>query len=192
MKLQIFTPSNFNKYIKKSEIYYNYYQTSAGKLLILSTKDGIFSGTFSDDLGHYPAYAPPTFTTSADRQSEVYPEFIEGAGYFPVISNEFLNAISENKKEIDLSKFIISGTDFQIKVWKKVLEIPKGKTESYQTIAKLIGNEKSFRAVANALAQNKIAYFIPCHRVIAKNGKVSGYKWGVVKKIRLLEAEKRN
>ncbi len=177
MKVQFFTKNDFKNYIKNCETYYNYYPTSAGKLLILSTKDGIYSATFSDEFpkGHHPAYVETT------------------AGYSPgIFSNNKSFVISaENKNAtIDFSKLILVGTEFQIKVWKKILEIPKGKTESYQTIAKLMGNEKSFRAVANALGQNKIAYFIPCHRIIAKNGKISGYKWGVDKKIKLLESEK--
>ena len=82
------------------------------------------------------------------------------------------------------------GTDFQIAVWNAALQIPEGKTATYQEIAQMIGKPKAWRAVANALANNKIAYFIPCHRVVRTNGTLGGYKWGIEKKQKLLSAEK--
>jgi AraC family transcriptional regulator, regulatory protein of adaptative response / methylated-DNA-[protein]-cysteine methyltransferase len=96
---------------------------------------------------------------------------------------------SYNEK-IDLKKLLLIGTDFQVKVWQEVLKIPSGKTITYQQLASLIEKPKSFRAVANSLGSNKIAYFIPCHRVIRKDGKLGGYKWGIDKKISLLKSEK--
>lgn len=82
------------------------------------------------------------------------------------------------------------GTDFQISVWNAALQIPEGKTVTYQEIAHMIGKPTAWRAVANALAHNTIAYFIPCHRVVRTNGALGGYKWGIEKKQMLLSAEK--
>lgn len=86
-------------------------------------------------------------------------------------------------------KLLLIGTEFQIKVWKKLLEVPLGKTVSYEDIAKQIWQPKAFRAVANAVGSNKIAYFIPCHRVIKKNKDICGYNWGKERKIVLLKSE---
>ena len=83
----------------------------------------------------------------------------------------------------------LEGTEFQSKVWQAALKIPSGKTTSYKELAQSIGHPASWRAVANALGQNKIAYFIPCHRVIGSNGSLAGYKWGIERKKMLLEAE---
>ncbi|MEY2344133.1 methylated-DNA--[protein]-cysteine S-methyltransferase [Proteus mirabilis] len=72
----------------------------------------------------------------------------------------------------------IQGTVFQQKVWRALLDIPFGCTMTYQEIAQKIGSPKSYRAVANACASNKLAVAIPCHRVIRQNGEISGYRWG--------------
>ena len=82
----------------------------------------------------------------------------------------------------------LKGTNFQIKVWKEIAKIPKGKTKSYKEIAIAIGRPKSSRAVANACGKNPYPIEIPCHRVIKSNGEIGGYsgKGGVkVKKILL-------
>lgn len=97
---------------------------------------------------------------------------------------EFSNLIEQD------IKLLVVGTDFQIKVWQETINIISGSTKSYQEIAVALGNSKSYRAVARALSQNKIAYFIPCHRVIAKDGKLSGYRWGIDKKQALLTDER--
>jgi len=81
------------------------------------------------------------------------------------------------------------GTEFQVKVWQTACQIPAGSTTSYKELAISIGHPTSWRAVANALGDNKIAYFIPCHRVVGSNGNVSGYKWGSERKKMLLETE---
>lgn len=81
-----------------------------------------------------------------------------------------------------------NGTMFQQRVWQALLTIPYGKTVSYGEIARMVGC-KSAQAVGQAIGANPIALIIPCHRVIAANGKLGGYAYGVEKKKRLLELE---
>ena len=82
------------------------------------------------------------------------------------------------------------GTDFQRKVWEELQRIPFGKTVSYEAVAKRIGLPSAVRAVARANGSNRICLLVPCHRVIAKSGELSGYGGGVWRKRLLLELER--
>ena len=82
------------------------------------------------------------------------------------------------------------GTDFQLKVWRKLLNIPSGKIVSYRKIAERIGNPKSARAVGQACGKNPIILFVPCHRVTRENDHLGGYSAGIKRKIFLLQHER--
>ena len=86
----------------------------------------------------------------------------------------------------------MKGTKFQIKVWKYLKRIPRGKIKTYKQVAKGINRPKSARAVANACGKNPYAPRIPCHRVIRADGTLGGYSGngGIKAKIKLLKAEK--
>ena len=86
---------------------------------------------------------------------------------------------------------ILKGTKFQVRVWKYLLKIPKGKVKTYKQIAAAIKKPNSARAVGNAIGKNPYAPRIPCHRVIRSNGKLGGYsgKGGIKKKSKLLKKE---
>lgn len=84
------------------------------------------------------------------------------------------------------------GTSFQQTVWQALLEIPYGETRTYRQIAERIGNPKACRAVGLANSRNPIWILVPCHRVIGKNGSLTGYAGGLDKKHFLLELEREN
>lgn len=98
-------------------------------------------------------------------------------------------ALLEGESNINLS-LDMSGTIFQKRVWEVLKHIPLGQTRSYSQIAEDMNMPKAARAVAKACATNKIAILIPCHRVVRNNGNISGYRWGVEVKERLLNREK--
>ncbi len=97
--------------------------------------------------------------------------------YFSGLRNEF---------ELPLAA---RGTEFQNQVWQALTTIPYGETWSYQDLADAIGNPKAVRAVGMANGKNPISIVVPCHRVIGKNGKLTGYAGGVDRKQRLLALE---
>ena len=82
-------------------------------------------------------------------------------------------------------------TAFEKDVYAAVMSIPMGETRSYAWVARAIGRPLSGRAVGNALSKNPLAPFVPCHRVIASDGTLGGFKGGLKKKIFLLKKEKR-
>jgi AraC family transcriptional regulator of adaptative response/methylated-DNA-[protein]-cysteine methyltransferase len=84
----------------------------------------------------------------------------------------------------------IRGTAFQQRVWQALREIPHGSTASYADLAKRIGQPKSVRAVAQACGANGLAVAIPCHRIVRTDGGLSGYRWGVERKVKMLQREK--
>lgn len=81
---------------------------------------------------------------------------------------------------------LLRGSPFQLRVWEALLSIPEGRLASYQQVADFIDRPSSVRSVASAIANNSIAYLIPCHRVIRKNGEFSQYRWGVDRKQALI------
>ena len=82
------------------------------------------------------------------------------------------------------------GTDFQCRVWEKLLEIPYGETRSYEQLAIAVGDKKAVRAVGRANGLNRIAIVIPCHRVVNKSGALGGYGGGLRRKQFLLDLER--
>ena len=89
------------------------------------------------------------------------------------------------------TKILLKGTNFQIRVWKELANIPCGTTITYQEIAENLGNKNMVRAVANAIANNPVSFLIPCHRVVYKNQSTKqAYLWGADLKEKILATEK--
>ena len=101
----------------------------------------------------------------------------------PVVDTSSL--FEENNCERKIKMFLI-GTPFQLRVWTTLCSIPAGCVTTYAAIAKKIGNPKAVRAVGQAIGANRIAYLIPCHRVVRSSGYISGYRWGQKRKTQLL------
>ncbi|MBX9807207.1 MAG: methylated-DNA--[protein]-cysteine S-methyltransferase [Flavobacteriaceae bacterium] len=100
-----------------------------------------------------------------------------------------LNDYFEGKRDGFTFKLNPSGTEFQQKVWKGLLEIPFGKTMSYMELSKKLGDVKAIRAVASANGKNPLWVVVPCHRVIGTDGSLTGYAGGLWRKKWLLEHE---
>lgn len=100
-----------------------------------------------------------------------------------------LNDYFEGKRNDFTFKLNPSGTEFQQKVWKGLLEIPFGKTISYMELSKKLGDVKAIRAVASANGKNPLWIVVPCHRVIGTDGSLTGYAGGLWRKKWLLEHE---
>lgn len=115
-----------------------------------------------------------------------------------LINNELARETEKQLEEYFMGKRKIfelplkmQGTEFQKQVWKELLNIPYGETRCYSEIARLIQNPHAVRAVGMANHRNPLAVVVPCHRVIGKNGGLTGYAGGLERKRMLLELEKR-
>jgi len=85
----------------------------------------------------------------------------------------------------------LQGSPFELKVWTALRAIPIGTTTTYGEIAARVGSPREAREVGEACAANKLAVVVPCHRIVKKDGSISGYRWGVRRKRALLEREHR-
>jgi AraC family transcriptional regulator of adaptative response/methylated-DNA-[protein]-cysteine methyltransferase len=83
-------------------------------------------------------------------------------------------------------RVVLIGTDFEVRVWEKLLTIPMGKLTTYSDLARKTGSPKAARAVGAAVGKNPICFVVPCHRVIGKNGDLTGYHWGITRKRAML------
>ena len=118
---------------------------------------------------------------SCDNVSEV-------TGYFAQVAKQLDEYFGGERTKFELN-ILPKGTEFQKKVWGELLKIPYSKTKSYQEIAEAIGNPNAQRAVGSACNKNPILLIIPCHRVISKTGKLTGFACGVDRKEQLLKLE---
>ena len=88
-------------------------------------------------------------------------------------------------------QLLLKGTNFQVKVWSALLRVPPGRVVSYLDLASAIGQPRAVRAVGAAVGRNNISWLIPCHRVVKKDGSLSGYRWGYWRKRALLSRERK-
>ncbi len=85
----------------------------------------------------------------------------------------------------------LAGTAFRRRVWEALRAIPRGETRTYRGLAASLGMPKAARAVGSACASNPVAIVVPCHRVVGSDGELHGYRWGLDRKRRILDAERR-
>ena len=167
------TPNEYKKMGEDLEIVYGFGFTPFGKALIASTKKGVCALEFYED---------ENIVLEEVKTKWLKAKFIQNNSK----AQELLDKIFVNKEKVDI---FVKGTNFQINVWKALVNIPNSKTLTYSDIANYLGKPKSVRAVATAIGSNNIAYLIPCHRVISKTAAMAGYKWGINRKKIILSYE---
>lgn len=174
------TPLQYRSGGSGQKIRYSVTQCSLGLMLVAATEKGVCALHFGDDA--------QTLQRTLQRE---FPE-AELAGQDAVFEGWVDAALalvetgSAGDGELPLD---IRGTAFQQKVWSALQQIPLGGTATYKEIAERIQAPRAVRAVAQACAANRIAVAIPCHRVVRSDGSISGYRWGVERKRKLLARE---
>lgn len=171
------TPGEYKSRGAGVNIHYGIHLTPFGKCLIATTERGICH------LGFVDGSEGRALDSLVDhwKQATMIEDYKTTA---PLVNRIFLDA----KLDAPL-KLHLRGTNFQIKVWEALLNIPTGALTTYEHIAARIGNPRAVRAVGSAVGDNPIAYLIPCHRVIRKSGEFGNYLYGSARKKAILARE---
>lgn len=154
--------------------------STIGLVLAAWSDRGVCAILLGDDPSHLTADLQARFPSA---------RLVESAADLDRLTSKVVAFIDAPKHGLDLA-LDMRGTDFQRRVWTALQNVPPGQTVSYLELADRAGCPRSTRAVANACAANAIAVAIPCHRAIRSDGALSGYRWGVERKRRLLENER--
>lgn len=171
--LEAVTPQEYRQHGKGLRIDYGFHETPFGQALIGVTERGICWLSFiSTD-------EEPRLQLETMKKHWYQSIFRESnALTADIVSKIFLPGNEQSQK----LHALVKGTNFQIKVWDALLRIPQGQVTTYQQIAQGIQQPKALQAVGSAVGANHIAYLIPCHRVIRKDGVLGEYRWDAVRK----------
>lgn len=171
------TPGEFKQKGAGLTIQYGFHDSPFGECLIALTERGICG---------------LQFVANGDREATLA-ELKAGWPQAEFVANEAATRpyvapifnLSDAPEQSSLPLYL-KGTNFQIQVWRALLNIPAGTAVSYGAVAQMIGNPKASRAVGGAVGSNPIGYLIPCHRVIQQAGKLGNYRWGSSRKKAIL------
>lgn len=172
-------PGNYRDGGRSAQIRFAVGQCSLGAILVAQSQRGICAILMGDD--------PDELVRSLQDQFKKA-RLIGGDPDFEQLVAQVVGFIEAPALGLNLP-LDVQGTAFQERVWQALREIPPGVTVSYTDIAERIGSPKAVRAVAQACGANHIAVAIPCHRVVRRDGALSGYRWGVERKRALLQRE---
>lgn len=184
VELEAATPGEFKSGGEGLSIEYGWHETPFGRALFAVTERGLCGLAFSDGessdalifadvRSRWPraAWKPePRATAPVARRLAAFARSRGGAGSAPFA-------------------VLVRGTNFQVQVWRALLRVPEGSVTSYEALAAAVGRPSAVRAAAGAVADNPVAWLIPCHRVLRKSGALGGYHWGTERKGALLAWE---
>ena len=175
------TPATYQRGGRGMTIGYTIVDSPLGRLLVAATTKGVCSVALGESDDELERALTKEYPAAEIRRDE---------GSLKSSVSAILDHLNGRRPHLDLP-LDIQATAFQRQVWRELKEIPYGSTTSYSEIARRIGRPNAVRAVARACASNRVALVIPCHRVIGKDSKLTGYRWGTERKSKLLEQERR-
>ncbi len=179
------TPATYARGGAGAHIDYTMADSEYGRVLVAATRKGIAAVFLGDDDRALEKSLKQDFPAAEIQRNDA----VLGPRVKAVLSRLYgRKPTALDAPDVPLD---ILGTAFQWKVWKALTEIPAGETRTYGEIARSIGEPKAARAVGRACATNQAAVVIPCHRAVGSSGALTGYRWGVARKERLLAEERR-
>jgi AraC family transcriptional regulator, regulatory protein of adaptative response / methylated-DNA-[protein]-cysteine methyltransferase len=163
-----------------ARVKYTIAKSKVGAILVATTDGGICWVGIHESIDHLESELRKDFPKATlARDNELMGE----------LAAKVVGFINGTAGSLDVP-LDIRATPFQLAVWRELCVIPSGRTRSYSEIARRLGQPGSARAVGHANGSNPLAILIPCHRAIGVNGKLTGYRWGLEFKRRLLEHER--
>jgi AraC family transcriptional regulator of adaptative response/methylated-DNA-[protein]-cysteine methyltransferase len=170
--LEAMTPQEYKQHGSGIRIEYGFHETLFGHCLIGVTERGICWLSFiqhDEDPKYELGQMKEHWHNSVFHQDQE-------------LTEKFIEQVFGQKEKSKKLHLFVKGTNFQVKVWEALLKIPVGNVTTYQDIAMQIRNPKALQAVGSAVGSNHIAYLIPCHRVIRKDGMLGEYRWSSARK----------
>lgn len=169
--------------VASHQIYWSIIEQNQWKLYIAKTEKGLcYIGSPGESFEEFTAYLKKRFPSASLEKNDSLLENYK----------QELTAYLAGSQQTFSLPVDVEGTPFQQQTWQALKEIPYGETLSYSQIAERIGRPTAVRAVATAIGANPLLITVPCHRVIGKNGAMSGYRGGLAFKQFLLELEAQN
>ena len=156
---------------------YGFHPSLFGTALVMTTERGLCGLAFADE-GENAAVLEDM------RKRWPNARYVEDQGRTAAVARRIFEP-TQWRKETPL-RIVLIGTDFEVRVWETLLRIPLGRATTYSDIARNVRSEKAARAVGAAVGKNPISFVVPCHRVVGKNGNLTGYHWGLTRKRAML------
>src|SRR6478736_1090480 len=156
---------------------YGFHPSPFGEAVLIVTERGLAGLGFVDDGDRQAALADMTRRWPKAQYVE------DDVAVAPIARRIFSPAQWQAEQPL---RVVLIGTDFEVRVWKTLLRIPRDKATTYSDIARHIGNPAACRAVGAAVGKNPISFVVPCHRVLGRTGALTGYHWGLTRKQAIL------
>jgi AraC family transcriptional regulator of adaptative response/methylated-DNA-[protein]-cysteine methyltransferase len=158
-------------------LHYGFHPSPFGMAIVMTTPRGLAGLAFADPGEEQSALADMT----SRRPNATYVE--DYLGTAPIAQRIFDPKLWRADQPL---RVVLIGTDFEVRVWETLLKIPMGRAVSYSDIANKINAPKASRAVGTAIGKNPVSFVVPCHRALGKDGKLTGYHWGITRKQAML------
>jgi AraC family transcriptional regulator of adaptative response/methylated-DNA-[protein]-cysteine methyltransferase len=180
VQLEAVTPGEYKNRGRDVHVHYGIHPTPFGRMLLAVTQRGVCRAVFLDfaDINDELEAIHKTWPLCSIQHKPKSTAYIV----------ETLFGTKRKQRAGPLSLHV-AGTNFQIAVWRALMNIPQGTVASYSQVAKSLGRPRASRAVGRAIGANPVTFLIPCHRVIQQSGALGGYRWGSTKKQMILTWE---
>jgi AraC family transcriptional regulator of adaptative response/methylated-DNA-[protein]-cysteine methyltransferase len=158
-------------------VFFGFHPSPFGSALVMATERGLAGLAFAD-----PGEEPAALADMKARWPRA--TYVENSARTAAIARRIFD--SSQWQQNKPLRVVLIGTDWEVRVWETLLQIPMGRLTTYSDIASKIHKPAAARAVGAAVGKNPISFVVPCHRVVGKSGDLTGYHWGITRKRAML------